>query len=503
MRTELIEKAKTILLDPKAPKNIKAQVYEILEKQRSKEANAGAKETIIGYAKHMYPGYNDPAHIKLIAKNLESLEKGDIDRLAIFMPPRHGKSMLCSEFFPAWYLGRNPKKFVIQSTYAQELADDFGRKVRNQIRSEEFMSVFEGVGLREDSSSAKRFHTVHGGTYSAVGAGGAITGRGAHLLIIDDPIKGREEAESGLQRRNLVEWYKSVAYTRLQPGGKVILIQTRWHEEDLAGWILENSGEKWKVLDLPAINASGDALWPEAYPVEKLQKIKATVGDRVWESLYQQRPTAEQGAILKRDWWQKLDHQPKYDFILQSYDTAFSTKESADFSARTTWGVFSKVNEDTGEIEACIGLIEAWKDRVEYPDLRRIAQEAYREYKPNVILIEKRASGQSLLQDMRRAGLPVHEYRPDRDKVSRAHAVAPLLESGLIYTPEELWVDDIIAEAAAFPYGKHDDFVDTCTQAWQLIREQYLVAHPLDPDDFDEWDDKPALTKLVEKKYYS
>ena len=504
MRTELLTKAKTILLDPKAPKDIKTQVFEILEKQRTKQTNASAHSHILDYAQHLYPGYNTPAHIQLIGKNLESLERGEIDRLAIFMPPRHGKSMLCSEFFPAWYLGRNPRNFVIQATYAQELADDFGRKVRNQLKSDDFMRVFEGVGLRDDSSSAKRFHTVHGGTYSAVGAGGAITGRGAHLLVIDDPIKGREEAESGLQRRNLIEWYKSVAYTRLQPGGAIILIQTRWHEEDLAGWILENSDENWKILDLPAINANGDALWPEAYSVEKLKKIRATVGDRVWESLYQQRPSAEQGAILKRDWWQKLNYEPRYDFIIQSYDTAFSTKESADFSARTTWGVFSRLNEDSGMVEACVGLIEAWRDRVEYPDLRRIAQDSYWEYKPNLVLIEKRASGQSLLQDLRRAGIPVHEYKPDKDKVSRAHAIAPMLQSGLVYVPsEELWVDDIIGECASFPYGKHDDYVDTCTQAWQLIRDQFLVAHPLDPKYLDEWDDKPIKSKVSEKRFYS
>ncbi|MFM7852504.1 MAG: terminase large subunit domain-containing protein, partial [Flammeovirgaceae bacterium] len=184
---------------------------------------------------------------------------GEIKRLAVFMPPRHGKSMLCSEFFPAWYLGNNPNEFIIQATYAQELADDFGRKVRNQVQSQDFNEVFKNVALRSDSTSAKRFHTTQGGTYSAVGAGGAITGRGAHLLIIDDPIKGREDAESEVQRRNLIDWYKSVAYTRLQPGGKIILIQTRWHQEDLAGFILSESKENWKVLDLPAIDAEGNA----------------------------------------------------------------------------------------------------------------------------------------------------------------------------------------------------------------------------------------------------
>jgi hypothetical protein len=261
--TQIKEKLKSAIEIYRSTRDPRAgEVVEHLNKILS---TSKSRKSLIQYAKHMYPGYKDPAHIQLIAKHLEMLERGDIKRLAVFMPPRHGKSMLCSEFFPAWYLGNNPNEFVIQSTYAQELADDFGRKVRNQVVSPDFNSVFPQVGLRSDSTSAKRFHTVQGGTYSAVGAGGAITGRGAHLLIIDDPIKGREDAESAVQRKNLIEWYKAVAYTRLQPGGKIIIVQTRWHQEDLAGYILNESGEDWKVLDLPAIDDSGNALWPEAY----------------------------------------------------------------------------------------------------------------------------------------------------------------------------------------------------------------------------------------------
>src|SRR6056300_93282 len=352
-----------------------------------------SRKSLLSYAKHMYPGYKDPAHIQLIAKNLEKLESGEIKRLAVFMPPRHGKSMLCSEFFPAWYLGNNPNEFVIQSTYAQELADDFGRKVRNQLQSPDFNNVFQNVALRSDSTSAKRFHTMQGGTYTAVGAGGAITGRGAHLLIINDPIKGREDAESQVQRRNLIEWYKSVAFTRLMPGGKVIIIQTRWHEEDLAGFVLENEPGQWKVLDLPAINDNGDALWPEPYPLEKLKKIQATVGERVWQSLYQQKPSAEQGQILKRDWWQIWDKKrfPGCHTIIQSWDTAFSAKQSADYSARTTWGVFTHIDEE-GRDQACIILLEAWRNRVEYPELRKEAQQSFFDWKPDVVLVEKRAS---------------------------------------------------------------------------------------------------------------
>ena len=502
MNLEILQKAEAILLDKKAPQEIREKAFLIIKNQKEKQEVSGAQTSVLKFAQHMYNGYSTPAHVQLIAKSLEALERDEFDRLAIFMPPRHGKSMLCSEMFPAWFLGRNPKNFVIQSTYAQELADDFGRKVRNHVKSEEFTKVFPNTTLREDSTSAKRFHTVQGGTYSAVGAGGAITGRGAHLLIIDDPIKGREDAESQVQRRNLIEWYKSVAFTRLMPGGKVIIIQTRWHEEDLAGWVLENEPGAWKVLDLPAVNDNGDALWPEAYPIEKLKKIQSTVGERVWQSLYQQKPSAEQGQILKRDWWCVWEKKrlPACHTIVQSWDTAFSAKETADYSARTTWGVFTHIDEE-GRDQACIILLELWRNRVEYPELRKEAQQSFFDWKPDVVLVEKRASGQSLLQDLRRAGVPVKEFTPDRDKVSRAHVVASMLETGLVFVLNEAWVDDLIQECASFPYGKHDDLVDTTTQAWQLIRDNYLVSHPLDPED-EEWDDKPY--RLIQKKsFYS
>ena len=237
---------------------------------------------------------------------------------------------------------------------------------------------------------------MQGGTYSAVGAGGAITGRGAHLLIIDDPIKGREDAESEVQRKNLIEWYKSVAYTRLQPGGKIIIIQTRWHQDDLAGHILNESKEDWKILDLPAIDSKGNALWPEAYPIEALEKIKSTVGQRVWSALYQQQPAGDEGSIIKRDWWNIYpeDKIPTLSYVLQSYDTAFSTKSSADFSACTTWGVYTERDQENKPYAACL-LLDAWKERLEYPDLRKRAQDAYEKWYPDQVLIEKRASGQS------------------------------------------------------------------------------------------------------------
>jgi len=460
-----------------------------------------AQDDFMTFVKHVYEGFIEGSHHKQVAKKFEKLSTTRGSRIIVNMPPRHTKSEFASYLLPAWLIGKNPKLKIIQTTHTAELAVRFGRKVRNQIASPDFNSVFPQVGLRSDSSSAKRFHTMQGGTYSAVGAGGAITGRGAHLLIIDDPIKGREDAESETQRRNLVEWYKSVAYTRLQPGGKIIIIQTRWHQDDLAGHILNESAEDWKVLDLPAVDSKNQALWPEAYSKEDLDKIKATVGQRVWQALYQQQPSNDEGSIIKREWWNIYEGEkiPSLSYVLQSYDTAFSTKSSADFSACTTWGVFNARDENNVPYAAAI-LLDAWKERLEYPDLRKRAQESFEEWKPDQVLIEQRASGQSLIQDMRRSGVPVVTFNPDRDKVSRTHAIAPMFEGGLVFTLDEDWTKSVLDESGSFPYGKHDDIHDTCVQALMRIRDGFLVTHPDDPDDEDYEQEKYSKK---DKHYYS
>lgn len=263
-----------------------------------------ARNNLLSYAIGQWEGYKPASHHQLIAEKLEAVERGDIKRLMIFMPPRHGKSQLASEFFPAWYMGRNPDKYIITATYSQELAEDFGRKVRNQLQDSIHQVTFPDCHIASDSTSSKRFGTVEKGTYFAVGAGASITGRGAHLLLIDDPIKGREEADSETMRRKLKDWYQSVAYTRLMPEGAIVVIQTRWHEDDLAGWLLkEHEHERWDVIDLSAINKEGDALWPEQYPLSALEKIKETIGERDWSALYQQRPVVDGGNILKKKWW--------------------------------------------------------------------------------------------------------------------------------------------------------------------------------------------------------
>ena len=466
-----------------------AKIEMLVHRLKEMEGREKARESLLGYAKFQMESYLTPPHIKVLASKLEAVERGEIKRLAIFMPPRHGKSILSSEFFPAWYLGRNPKNFIICSTYGQELADDFGRKVRNQLQDPRYQEIFPDVGLATDSSSMRRFNTSKGGVYYAVGAGSAITGRGAHLLLIDDPIKGREDADSDAMRSNLLDWYRSTAYTRLMPGGSVVLIQTRWHEDDLAGWVLkETEHEGWEVIEFPAImdkraakllkKKEGDALWDEAYPLTRLSDIKKTLGSREWASLYAQKPSVEEGNIMKRWWWKtwKKDKPPHCDYVLQSWDTAYTSNKTSDYSACTTWGIFMDENNVANAI-----LLGSRRDRWEFPELKRMAVELYNQHNPDLIIIEAKASGWSLVQELSRMGIPITPYNPKKqDKKSRVHSITPILESGKVWAPDKDWAEDVIAQCASFPNSKNDDLVDSTSQALLRLRQGWFVQHHQD-----------------------
>ena len=422
------------------------------------------------YSVALWPGFEVARHHQTIIEKLEAVERGEITRLMIFMPPRHGKSLLTTQLFPAWFLGRHPDRGVITASYAQDLADDFGRRVRNLLDEPLHRATFPACHLSEDSRAANRFGTTVGGTYFSVGVGAAITGRGAHLMLIDDPIKGAEEARSETVRRSLKEWYSSVARTRLQPGGAIIIIQTRWHEDDLAGWLLnEQGGEGWDVLSLPAIaetdepyRKAGGALWPERFPVSELELIRRESGGAVWASLYQQRPAAAEGAIFKRDQWRFYDQAPELKRVILSIDTAFKTGAENDFSVIAAWG-----EGTTGYY-----LLSLWRDRVEFPRLKQTLVNIAAQWKPRVVLIEDAASGQSLIQELRNStALPVKPVKADRDKVSRAYAVTPLCEAGRVYLPQGApWLPIFLDEHSSFDKGVHDDIVDTTTQALNFFR---------------------------------
>jgi len=441
-----------------------------MAKQNYNETLALARRSISGYASLVFPKFELAwHHSKLIAK-LEAVERGEIKRLMIFMPPRHGKSLLASQVFPAWVLGRNPERSIITATYSQDLSDDFGRVVRNFANGPYTGAVFPELKISEDSNSMKRFTTTVGGQYYAVGRGSAITGRGADLLLIDDPLKDADEARSENVRHALQEWYGSVAYTRLQPGGALVLIQTRWHFDDLAGWLLrEHPEENWDILNLPAIaevdgdgRREGEALWPSRYSAETLASIKVGIGGAAWASLYQQRPTAAEGEVFKREWWRRYVDIPKFGRIVQSWDTAFKTGSENDYSVCTTWG-----EADNGYY-----LLHLWKGRCEFPELKRRVSALADEWRPNVILVEDKASGQSLIQELQQSTrFAVRPIKVDTDKLSRAYAASPLVEAGKVFLPESApWLADFLYEMASFPVGVHDDQVDSVTQALNFMR---------------------------------
>jgi predicted phage terminase large subunit-like protein len=422
----------------------------------------------------MLPQFELAHHHELIVSRLEAVERGEISRLMIFLPPRHGKSLLTSTIFPAWFLGRHPERHLIFASYGQELSDDFGRQVRNLIADPLHRAIFPGCSLSDDSTAAHRFNTVRGGAYFAVGRGGPITGRGANLVVIDDPLKDYAEANSETVRRALYDWYGSVVYTRLAPNGAIVLVQTRWHQDDLAGRLLANNyGDDWEVLSLPAIaehdesfRREGEALWPRRFGLVELDKIRNAVGGRAWASLYQQRPAAAEGVIFKRNYWQfyRPPLTVALNRIVQSYDTAFKKGTENDFSVCGTWGV-----ADNGYY-----LLHLWRGRVEFPELKRVLVSLAELWKPNTILVEDRASGQSLIQELKNfTALPILPVKVDSDKQTRAQAVTPLMEAGKIFLPESApWVSDYIEEMASFPNGIYDDVVDATTQALNYLREE-------------------------------
>jgi len=431
---------------------------------------------LLPYAVGQWAGYQPAKHHWALAKKLEDVADGKVKRLMIFMPPRHGKSMLTSEFFPAWYLGRHPDRQIIAATYAQGLADDFGRKVRNLVNSPAHSIIFPKFALAADSQAATRFHTTDRGAYFAVGVGGPITGRGADLLLIDDPTKGREDAESPVMRQHLKDWYQSVARTRLMPGGAIVVIQTRWHLDDLSGWLLrEHSHEGWDVLCLPAIAETGDplgraeseALWPACYPAEELARIRLAVGSRDWASLYQQRPTALEGSIFKLQYWQYLKlwsddvgtliDSLKIFKVIQAWDTAFKTNQQNDYSACVTIGVAKNRYY----------VLNVFRGRLEFPDLKRMIQMHHGRWHAHTVLNEDAATGQSLYQELNReTRIPLVAVKADRDKVSRANSITASHEAGLIYLPDnQPWVSDFIDEISGFPNGAHDDQVDAFVYA--------------------------------------
>ena len=468
------------------PPKIRDRAKQLLSGISEEEKKEKAKNNFLDFTKHIWPDFIEGEHHKIIADKFNKLATGEIKRLIVNMPPRHTKSEFASTLLPAWMIGREPKLKIIQTTHTGELAVRFGRKAKTLIDSLEYQEIFQ-TRLREDSQAAGRWETAQGGEYFAAGVGGAITGRGADLLIIDDP-HSEQDAMNMTALERAYEWYTSGPRQRLQPGGKIVCVMTRWNTKDLTGILLKNQSEpksdQWDIVEFPAIMPSGKPVWPEYWKLDELESVKASLSLGKWNAQWMQNPTSEEGAILKREWWKDWDKDyiPRLEHVIQSYDTAFMKKETADYSAITTWGIFRE-NEDS---PAQLLLLDAVKDRFEFPELRRVAKEQYDYWQPETVLVEAKASGLPLTYELRNMGIPVINYTPSRgnDKHTRVNSVAPLFESGNIWAPlSKQFAQEVIEECAAFPYGDHDDLVDSTTQAVMRFREGGLLMHPEDYED--------------------
>ena len=466
----------------KLPIDARKEYRKLFLMKHEKKTKREISEDFLKFVKSVWPDFIEGNHHKKIADQFNRLAKGDINRLIINMPPRHTKSEFASFLLPAWMIGRQPKLKIIQTTHTAELAIRFGRKAKTLIDSEEYRKIFQ-TRLREDSQAAGRWETDQGGEYFAAGVGGAITGRGADLLIIDDP-HSEQDALNPEALERAYEWYTSGPRQRLQPGGKIVVVMTRWSIKDLTSSLIKaqatDKSDQWELIEFPAILPDNQPVWPEFWKLSELESVKASLSIQKWNSQWMQNPTAEEGSIIKREWWRKWtrDYIPDCVHIIQSYDTAFMKKETADFSAITTWGVFYE-NEDSGPQ---LILLDAVKERLEFPELKRRALEQYYYWRPDTVVIESKASGLPLTYELRKSGIPVVNFTPSKgnDKHSRVNAVAPLFESGQIWAPEHRFAEEVIEECAAFPYGDNDDLVDSMTQAVMRFRQGGFLEHPED-----------------------
>jgi len=474
------------------PADEQESIADLLEELRTRTTRKKAEAKFMDFVKEVWPTFIGGRHHARMAAAFERVANGEIKRLIINMPPRHTKSEFASYLLPAWFLGKFPHKKVIQTSHTAELAVGFGRKVRNLVDSEAYKRIFPAVELQTDSKAAGRWNTNFGGDYFAIGVGGAVTGKGADILVIDDPNSEQEAAIGAYNPEvydKVYEWYTSGPRQRLQPGGSIVIVMTRWSMRDLTAQVLKaaasRGGEEWEVIEFPAILPSGTPLWPEFWSQSELEALREELPSSKWMAQYQQQPTSETNAIVKREWWQWWEDErpPPCEFIIQSWDTAHETKKMNDYSACTTWGVWYD-DEDDGQ--ANLILLNAIRDRLEFPDLKRKAFEEWQMWEPDAFMVEKKAAGAPLIQEFRAMGIPVQEYSPGKgqDKITRLNSVADLFASGKVWAPTTRWAEELVDEVASFPSGEHDDFVDSMTLALMRFRSGGFIKLPSDePED--------------------
>ena len=486
---------------PELPLEVQRDILAKLDELGVAKAQRSAQDSFLAFVKKVWPVFVEGYHHRIMADAFERVMRGELKRLIINMAPRHTKSEFASHLFPAWFLGHYPNKYVVQASNTSDLAVDFGRKVRDTIGDKDFQEVFPGVSVHADAAAAGKWKTTAKGEYFAIGVGGTLTGRGGDLIVIDDPHSEQQAKQAEAKPEiydNVFDWYTSGPRQRVQPGAAIVIVMTRWSKRDLTGRVIKSAAEKgqadeWEVIELPAILPSGKPIWPEYWPEEEILAIKEELPIPKWMAQYQQTPTAEEGALIKREWWQRWEHKkpPEVEFIIQSWDTAFEKTQRADYSACTTWGVFYRDHPDTGKMMPNLILLDAFRGRMEFPALKKKALEMYKEWDPEALIVEKRASGAPLIYEMRALGIPVGEFKPSRgnDKIARVNAVSDLFHSKVIWAPEYRWADEVIEEFAEFPAGEHDDYVDSSTQA--LLR--YRQGGFIQSDQDEEEDDREVL----------
>jgi predicted phage terminase large subunit-like protein len=474
------------------------EILEIADTLAERKKAASARNDLIEFCRTMQPDYKVGKHHRILANLLMQLAEGRQDRVCVNIPPRHGKSQLVSIYFPAWFIGKYPNKKVLMVSHTTDLAVDFGRKVRNLIDTDTYRKIFPTVTLAADSKSAGRWNTNVGGEYFACGVGSALAGRGADLLLVDDPHNEQDIINGNFDVFDKAyEWFTYGARTRLMPGGRVAIIQTRWHLDDLTGRVLKDmslneAADQYEVVEFPAIlevkkdgKVTEKALWPEFFDLDALSRTKASMPLFQWNAQYQQNPTAEEAALVKREWWKiwKKEDPPSCEYIIMSLDAAAESHNRADFTALTTWGVF--FNEEASAYH--IILLNSIKRRVEFPELKRLAHEEYTEWEPDSFIVEKKSSGVALYQELRRMGVMVQEFTPHRgtgDKMARLNSVADIVQSGLVWVPETRWAEELVEEVAGFPFVSHDDLVDATVMVLMRFRQGGFIRLPTDePED--------------------
>lgn len=470
-----------------------------------------ARKRLLPFVERFNPDYLAGWVHKDICQRLEKFSEQvankESPRLMLFMPPRHGKSTLASVAFPAWHLGRHPNHEFISCSYSGSLAMNFSRKVRQLLREPVYKNVFEKSRLDKDSQSIESWQTTQGGGYVAAGVGGGITGKGAHVMVIDDPVKNREDAESDNNRDATWDWYTSTAYTRLSPGGGILVILTRWHDDDLAGRLLkqaEEGADQWEVIKYPAIAETdetfrkyGESLHPERYNVDALEQIRKAIGPRDWSALYQQNPVSDEGDYFSRDmirYYEDEDIEYAQLNYYCAWDLAIGQRDRNDYSVGIVVGVDEYDN---------LFVVDVVRGKYDGFELVEQILDLYETWRPGIVGIERghieMALGPFLQKRTRERGLSEAYFKDlkvgRRDKEARARAIQGRMQQGMVYFPKDaVWTGTMVAELLRFPNGAHDDQVDAL--AWIGLMMTEFATFYERPEHVPSWRDKlKYLTK--------